>query len=208
MVPESHIGRRGGWVIIYPHLKTMAILKIVQTFILLTVSKSCCSNNPAKYFCFVITVHRKLYPVSRIIAVPPPPIIVSYAGRKTEKISATKNLLKRDLGFTFPFSFWICFLGFVLFVFFFISSHCEYAYKFVFVKLRNFSRGGLQILILRIPNCRSQEVTWSVIINDHYFYNTNSVEIIFRSWPLPIPLYSIHAPEGGGGEGGTAIYGL
>ena len=135
MVPESHIGGRGGWVIIYPHLKTMAILKIVQTFILLTVSKSCCSNNPAKYFCFVITVHRKLYPVSRIIAVgggggggggggiiavpPPPPIIVSYAGRKTEKISATKNLLKRDLGFTFPFSFWICFLGFVLFVFFF-----------------------------------------------------------------------------------------
>ena len=92
-------------------------------------------------------------------------------------------------------------MGFLLFVFFFISSHCEYAYKFVFVKLRNFSRGGLQILILRIPNCRSQEVTWSVIINDHYFYNTNSVEIIFRSWPLPIPLYSIHAPEGGG-EGG------
>ena len=120
MVPESHIGGRGGWVIIYPHSKTMAILKIVQTFILLTVSKSCCSNNPAKYFCFVITVHRKLYPVSRIIAVPPPPpIIVSYAGRKTEKISATKNLLKRDLGFTFPFLFWICFLGFVLFVFFF-----------------------------------------------------------------------------------------
>ena len=146
-----------------------------------------------------------MYPVSRIIAVPPPPKIVSYAGRKTDRISATKNLLKRDLGFTFTFSFWICFLGFVLF--FFISSPCEYAYKFVFVKLRNFSRGGLQILILRIPNCRSQEVTWSVIINDHYFYNTNSVEIIFRSWPLPIPLYSIHAPEGGW-RGGTAIYGL
>ena len=36
--------REMGWVIIYPHLKTMAILKIVHTFILMTVSKSCCFN--------------------------------------------------------------------------------------------------------------------------------------------------------------------
>lgn len=118
MVPESHIGGRGGWVIIYPHLKTMAILKIVQTFILLTVSKSCCSNNPAKYFCFVITVHRKLYPVSRIIAVPPPPIIVSYAGRKTEKISATKLAKKGPCLYIYFFVLDL-FFGFCFVCFFF-----------------------------------------------------------------------------------------
>ena len=127
MVPEPHIGGRGGWVIIYPHLKTMAILKIVKTFILLTVSKSCCFNKDQRT---VVTNQQNtlallLQFVENCIlspesspSLPPPslPIIVSYAGRKTETISATKNLLKRDLGFTFTFSFWICFFGFVLFV--------------------------------------------------------------------------------------------
>ena len=121
----------------------MANVKIVQTFIL-TVSKSSRFNKDQRtvvtkqqkysslYFCFVITVHRKLYPVPRIIAVPPPPVIDNCLLRlqKKEKISATKNLLKRDLGFTFTFSFLdlFFFFGFVLFVcLFFISSHCEYA---------------------------------------------------------------------------------
>ena len=107
--------REMGWVIIYPHLKTMAILKIVQTFILMTVSKSCSFNKDQRtvgtkqkkilslYFCLVITVHRKWYPVSRIIAVPPPPIIDNCRLCFQEK--------EKILRFGFDF-FWFCFVSF------------------------------------------------------------------------------------------------